>query len=260
LAKVIGEDHPFLFVVLTAEDLVSLGRTPTLQSIAACLLRKILVMQPEGPYTIGGLCAGGILAYEIAFQLQTAGREVSLLIMLDSPNPSSLESCFSLTQKLNYLSYCLKRAARLGLRTSLVYVREHLLKRFSHTLITKSDRTEMRAARETLEAAVFAYKPENYKGKVLLLLASERPPHVNLLPGWQAVVSGNLHIHYLDGHRRDLAKAPTVRSTADAIVSHLISTTEEKSLSCCADARYLGSSLRMKAAEDRQVTSTRLTR
>ena len=51
LAKVMGDDQPFLFVVLTAEDFASLGETPTLQSIAACLLRKILATQPKGPYT-----------------------------------------------------------------------------------------------------------------------------------------------------------------------------------------------------------------
>ena len=69
------------------QDVLSLGEAPTLEGIAACLLRKILTMQPEGPYTIGGLCLGGILAYEIAFQLQAAGREVSLLVLLDPPTP-----------------------------------------------------------------------------------------------------------------------------------------------------------------------------
>ena len=39
-----------------------------------------------------------------------------------------------------------------------------------------------------IEAAALAYQPEKYEGKVLLLLASDRPPHVNFLPGWQAVV------------------------------------------------------------------------
>jgi aryl carrier-like protein len=74
LAKAIGGDQPFLSIVLTAEDFASLGETPTLQNIAACLLRKILATQSKGPYIIGGFCDGGILAYEIASQLQVAGH------------------------------------------------------------------------------------------------------------------------------------------------------------------------------------------
>ncbi len=79
LAELIGDNRSVFSVSLTDADVLSLGEAPTLEGIAACLLRKILTMQPEGPYTIGGLCLGGILAYEIAFQLQAAGREVSLL-------------------------------------------------------------------------------------------------------------------------------------------------------------------------------------
>jgi thioesterase domain-containing protein len=85
-----------------------------------------------------------------------------------------------------------------------------------------------------LNAAVLAYQPEKYEGKLLLLLASEHPPHLNLLPGWQAVVPRNLYPQYVDGHHRDLLKAPNVRRVADAIVSHLISVTDEKSSSCSA--------------------------
>jgi hypothetical protein len=40
----------------------------------------------------------------------------------------------------------------------------------------------------------------------------------------------------LDGHRNDLLKVPNVQSVVDAIVSHLTSTTDNKSATCCADA------------------------
>ncbi len=138
LAKAIGDDQPFIFVALTTEDFSTLGATPSLQNIAACLLRKILAAQSKGPYTIGGLCLGGLLAYEIATQLRAAGHEVSLVVLLDPPNPSYLESCDSLRRKVNYLGYVLHRAARLGLRTSFVYLREHLLKHFPRSIRKKS--------------------------------------------------------------------------------------------------------------------------
>ncbi len=232
LAKLLGDNQPFLFVVLTAEDFASLGEAPSLRSIAACHVRKILATQSKDPYIIGGFCAGGILAYEIASQMQAAGHEVSLLVLLDAPNPSYVESCDSLTSKVSYMRYLLKRAARLGLRMSLVYLRENLHKRFART--SKSARTEMTVAKEMVNAAVLAYRPKKYEGKLLLLLASEHPPHLNLLPGWQAVVPHDLYPQYVEGHHRDLLKTPNVRRVADAIVSHLTSVTAEKSLSCSA--------------------------
>ncbi len=212
LSKALGDDQPLLFVVPTEADLVSLGDKPTLEGFAACLVRKILAAQPEGPYTIGGLCLGGILAYEIAFQLRTAGHQVSLVVVVDSPNPSYLQSCDSLTSKVRYLAYALKRTVRLGLRVSLFHLRQHLAK--------------PPAMKIALQAAALAYKPEQYEGKVLLVLASERPPHVNFLPGWQAVVPGNLHAQYVAGHRSELL-VQNVQIVADAIASHLPSTTTE---------------------------------
>jgi amino acid adenylation domain-containing protein len=219
LAKVIGKDRPFTFVVLTAEDFSSLGTNPTLQSIAACLMRKILATQPQGPYTIGGFCAGGVLAYEIAYQMQVAGHEVSVVLMLDAPNLTYSRSHESLTNKVGYSRYALKRAARLGLTTTLTYLGEHLQRHLR--CLSRSAGSEMRVAQDLVRSAVFAYRPKQYEGKVLLLMATERAPHLDLLAGWQAVVPNNLHTEYVVGHRRDLLQMPTMRLVADIIVSHL---------------------------------------
>ena len=73
LAHALGDDQPFLSIKLSAQDIASLGNGPTLQSIAAKLVGKIFAIQPQGPFTIGGLCLGGILAYETASQIQAIG-------------------------------------------------------------------------------------------------------------------------------------------------------------------------------------------
>jgi|HubBroStandDraft_1064217.scaffolds.fasta_scaffold00506_3 amino acid adenylation domain-containing protein len=232
LAKVMGDDQPVLFVVLTAEDFPSLGETPTLQSIAACLMRKILATQSEGPYVVGGFCAGGVLAYEIASQLRAAGHEVSLLVMVDAPNPSYLEACGSLRQKLSYLRYALKRAARLGPRKTLFFLRRNLVSRLDLTLKIRSDRTEMGAAQQMVVAGILGYRPEKYEGKMLLLLASEHAPHRDRLPGWQAIVP-DLHAQDLHGHHNDLINTQNVRAVGDAIASQLTSGTTHESPSCC---------------------------
>jgi amino acid adenylation domain-containing protein len=231
LAKALGDDQPFLVVSLTADDIAALGEAPTLQSIATCHLRKILATQSNGPYTIGGQCAGGVLAYEIASQLKAAGKEVSLLVLLDAPNPSYLESCDTLASKLSYLRYLTRRVTQLGPRMSIVYLRELLQNRVARMLRTESARTEMRVSQEMIESAARAYRPESYGGKMLLVLASDRPPHRNFLPGWQAVASNNLHIQYVSAHHRDLIDTQNVGHIADAIARLIsVSKTDEHTM------------------------------
>ena len=53
-------------------------------NIAANYIRILKKQQPEGPYLLGGWCYGGVVAHEMACQLEAAGEEVRHLFMLDS--------------------------------------------------------------------------------------------------------------------------------------------------------------------------------
>ncbi|KAJ4480137.1 putative polyketide synthase [Lentinula aciculospora] len=44
---------------------------------------KIKEAQPHGPYRIGGYCASALIAYELVYQFQQAGDEISQWVMLD---------------------------------------------------------------------------------------------------------------------------------------------------------------------------------
>ena len=56
--------------------------------IAQHCIEQIKSIQANGPYVISGLCAGGIIAFEAALQLEAAGEQV-VLILLDSPAPTA---------------------------------------------------------------------------------------------------------------------------------------------------------------------------
>jgi thioesterase domain-containing protein len=232
LARELGKDQPFYSVMLAAEDFASLGENATLQSIAACLLRKIVATQPAGPYALGGFCLGAILSFEIASQLRAAGHEVSLLALLDSANPSCVPSCDSLSLKIKYAEYLLKRAKRLGIGKSLAYLRERLRNAPpSVPAINPAATKEEILAPDMMIAAMANYQPQKYQGDVLLLLAAERPPHLNFLAGWQAVVTGTLRVRYLDAHHRDLAQGAAMSAVAEAIAPYLPILSEEKPVS-----------------------------
>ena len=59
-------------------------------AVTKLYLEEIRRRQPNGPYNFGGWSAGGVLAYEAAFQVQKSGGSVDRLILIDSPCPLGL--------------------------------------------------------------------------------------------------------------------------------------------------------------------------
>jgi len=60
-----------------------------LEEMAAYYIAEIKSVQPEGPYYLGGHSFGGLVAFEMAQQLQRAGDEIGLLAVLDTSVPTS---------------------------------------------------------------------------------------------------------------------------------------------------------------------------
>ena len=54
-------------------------------------MARIRALQPQGPYRIAGYSFGGVLAYEIAKQLEDSGDKVETVILYDIGNPALLE-------------------------------------------------------------------------------------------------------------------------------------------------------------------------
>ncbi len=67
----------------------------TIQAQAARNLAALRGAQPLGPYFLIGLCHGGLVAYEMACQLEQSGERVELLALLDA-YPSGWKSGLSL--------------------------------------------------------------------------------------------------------------------------------------------------------------------
>ena len=56
----------------------------SVEAMAADYIRAIRSLQPNGPYRIGGFSAGGVVAFEMARQLQQQGEETAMLALLDT--------------------------------------------------------------------------------------------------------------------------------------------------------------------------------
>ena len=57
----------------------------SVEQMAGDYLDEIRAVQPVGPYHLLGWSFGGVIAYEMACQLQAAGEKVALLALLDTP-------------------------------------------------------------------------------------------------------------------------------------------------------------------------------
>jgi len=58
-----------------------------IESIVEKYVAEILTIQPEGPYTLGGWCFGGVLACEAASQLKAMGKQISGVHVFDTRAP-----------------------------------------------------------------------------------------------------------------------------------------------------------------------------
>jgi FkbH-like protein len=57
--------------------------------MAAYYVKQIQSVQLHGPYLVGGMCAGGVIAFEAARQLQKLGHEVMLVALIDAADPAA---------------------------------------------------------------------------------------------------------------------------------------------------------------------------
>jgi len=58
-----------------------------IEDMARFYIKELRDKQPRGPYMLGGLCAGGVIAYEMASQLKSAGESVKLVALFDAAKP-----------------------------------------------------------------------------------------------------------------------------------------------------------------------------
>lgn len=82
LARQLGNDQPFYTLAPHGLDGQEIPRS--VEAMAAERLSTLLKFQPKGPYLLGGYCNGGIVAFEMAQQMQARGLEVNVVAIIDA--------------------------------------------------------------------------------------------------------------------------------------------------------------------------------
>lgn len=89
LAQLLGTERPFYGLQPIIDPSTHQVVYKYVKQMAAHYIQEMKMVQPEGPYLLGGFCFGGIIVYEIAQQLKRTGDEVGLLVFIDPSTPQN---------------------------------------------------------------------------------------------------------------------------------------------------------------------------
>jgi amino acid adenylation domain-containing protein len=210
LANRLGTGRPFLGVAFDpAEDLS--GRT--LPELAATLVETIRAAQPQGPYVLGGWCISGLLAYEAAAQLIAAGERVSLVVMLDSLNPTHFRQIPQYRLTASKAVFHLKRLLNKAPGDLFSYGKKH-----TKGFVTQMRDRSLDGEGSAMESAALAYDPPPISAPVLHIEPAERPSVRDLRASWaKFLAAGNLEIRDVPGDHISSLMEPHVGAIAKAI-------------------------------------------
>lgn len=176
LARKMGADQPFFGLQPPGLD----GHLEPLRSVerlAAYFADQIRAARPDGPYVIGGYCAGGTIAIELARHLLQQGALVSRLVLFGSPFPTSYRLLPRLCQRLEEATRSVARHSRALATLPATERRKYFSERWHN--FKKERAAEREAARDPVVmlrnkvgratlAAIRRYVPGLYHGRLCL--------------------------------------------------------------------------------------------
>lgn len=194
----------------------------SIEEMAELYLRSIRERQPKGPYRICGYSFGGLVALEIARRLQRLGEETSPLMLMDAfAHPKTWPRATRARMEIRRANYRLREAAGQPWRESLAVLQvgavrtwrrlfrrdAYFQSRLREWLLDNNPDlpVPLLKVREAGSAALAAYRPGFYPGKVTFLKAAERDPEFPLDPlaVWKGLVK-ELEVSTLPGGHRSI--------------------------------------------------------
>jgi aspartate racemase len=189
---------------------------PALEELASHYIQEMQQAQPHGPYYLIGFSFGGMIAYEMACQLQANGHQVNLIGLLDT----------YLTNEKQSLPYhqIIRKFFKLKPRQFLDLVKnkiDYLQSQDSEEAITDFN-PHIYAIGPDLVCRN-GYQPKIYNHRVTLFQASDRESmfFVNTPPeqGWKELLGDKLDIQQVTGAHHEMCLEPHVKILAEKITA-----------------------------------------
>ncbi len=210
LARHLGPDQRLFGVPCPAAANPSTPRS--IEQIAAGSVSVLRRFQPAGPYALAGWCIAGVVALEMARQLDQQGDQVAFVALLDArdmvlpPLTPSKRLWVRFWRRLQRLSYI---AGRLG-QGSWRRMRERWAwRRF--------------AAGDETYSALRSYQPEPWSGRMLHIWAAQRPRGRYCDPAfvWNHVAPDGFVLHEVPGNHLSMFEEPNVTALAAVLRAEL---------------------------------------
>ena len=231
LARAMETDRPVYGAFLPIETEAMHGDGPVLDVVTmareyVALIRRA---QPRGPYVLGGVSFGGILAYEMAQALTARGEEVRMLALFDTILPRGLEQrawtdraragLGKLRQGSDaLLSVVRKRAAKIEAQVRRL-TGEHASVEEGGDVVALRDGV-LKAAAEAYDAVIAPYP-----GRVVIFRAREGlgdgGERVRWDMGWTGLVRADTPVHGVSGDHLGILREPGVGEIARTLRSAL---------------------------------------
>ncbi|QSQ15806.1 non-ribosomal peptide synthase/polyketide synthase [Myxococcus landrumensis] len=243
LARLLGTERPFYGLQAPGLD----GSEAPLEQVEELARRHVAALRavrPEGPYVLGGWSLGGVVAFEMARELERQGQRVEQLVLLDSfaPGDEALAREPDGALLLAGMAMDLARTAGaeptlrpellMGLADEEQIARVAQHARASGWLPPEVRDVDLRAWRDVTRAnlrALSTYRPGPYGGGPVTLLRAKdakRERVVDTSHGWSRFIAPDqLTVVDVSGDHYSLLRAPHVDVLATRLASLLGSKT-----------------------------------
>jgi thioesterase domain-containing protein len=204
-----------------------------IEEMAAFYVEAMRIVQPEGPYLLGGWSMGAIVAFEMAQQIEASGQSVSLLALIDSKAPrrddqptflgeEAILDGFALELALSWENahFSWEQFWQLRSQAKLDYVLAQAKK--AHLLSASFELSNVRQLLDVFEAnvrAMTAYRPRHYQGRVTLFTAGEQSAEGRRDPtkGWNLLVAEVVEPKVIPGNHYTILREPHVKILASLL-------------------------------------------
>ena len=221
LARHMGTDRPFYGVQAQGLEGDRAFHT-SVEEMASFYIKEIRAFQPAGPYHLGGYSLGGLIAFEMARQLEADGQEVGLLALLDTypGKPKSKKVLLGTLAKMSrreQLAYVAHRMQR---------IRKGFRRRFEGLFLPRP----LKEVRKVFTVVEEKYRPQTYFGSATWFRATEKGLRGadNSSEDWAKWIQGGVEVHDIAGDHGSILKEPDVTYLAEALRSCLNKVEQER--------------------------------
>jgi thioesterase domain-containing protein/acyl carrier protein len=204
----------------------------SIEEMADRYIGEVRAVQPEGPYYLGGLSFGGLIAYEMAQRLQAQGEQIALLGLIDTYYPYKPNEVGFGQRIASWVATHHERYGALPREERGQYVRNRLrhayllsvngLKRRLYGFRAGGDPEKVvnvgRRIRYANTIAFENYTPPPYTGGATYFRAKRSASRPKIVQErWRDLIAGPLDIYPIPGRHSALLDEPHVQGLAHAL-------------------------------------------